>query len=1005
MTDVTPPDQHNDPAPTQKSSQHLLASGVVLAQRFEIIKLLGQGGQASVYEAFDQVLEEKCALKILLTDTQLDADSIDQLRNEVILARQLQHPSIVRVHEFYTDSDFTFFTMSLISGVTLTEKLDSTPQADHCLTWFKDLVSALNACHESGILHGDIKPANIVITDDDQLKLVDFGIGSTATGAITHHFSEGYTAPELAQSHTPTAASDRYALGKVLEQMMTAIDERSWKASALNRRELQKLATALQAAVPEQRPSLALCQDKLKPKTNSLKFITTGLVALSIVVAAGLWWWVPASTPPHSVSAEQTISTIAIHSDNDKVNSMADLIHLTLQAEPHIYSIEPATIQQLVSRLGIQPNQTERERSRLAQLTAAQYLLTLSQKSIGSTPQLHALLTVYPGEQVLLSETYAIADDTAQGIAAEVSQNVRSYLLTGKNITSTATTELELQLLEKLQAVRAENNQTALKQQLQALVDTEEVSSYFKLQARAELALIDEQYDAAAQIFDRLLKRYPKRADIFAQRAQVASWQGELEQARQFYQQALALDSQQPYWWFELARLKIIQGEIESALQQELTQALIIFRRRENDAGQGLILNAFGVGHLRLAQYQQAFDYFSQALDYRSADDHTDDRITTLGNLATTASILGDFAAADAALIEAKRLAEAQNAPLAVAHIENERGLLNEEQGLYRQALVHYKRALDLRLRDGDGYIQSQSINNVAFINFLLGDYSLAEVYWRQALQIVTELNETATLHSIQISLAHLLSAQGQFRQAEQLLVEVITADDLSPEANMTAHIQLSRLNFAQSRAATAVTNVVEAIRVAKQIDDTRGLIESVLWQTEMALHLHQYETVKKHLSELQRQADSFNREQALTYQWLQEMLQFKQQLKVDFHALADTILSQNWSQLLELKLLSELVLYGDFAAQHPIWERLEQIDNETVYAPHLVFLAAQKTPAAHQELQSKLKRFPSYWRNFELYRLLSTDESEQKAHNALQQLLENMNEEQRQAYQQFAGR
>ncbi|MGQ4277427.1 protein kinase domain-containing protein [Pseudidiomarina sp. E22-M8] len=1002
MTDVTKPEQPNDSAETKRSSQHLLVPGQELAQRFRIVRLLGQGGQASVYQAFDTVLEEECAIKILVADSQLTAESIEQLRNEVILARQLQHPNIVRVHEFYASDDFVFFTMSLIEGIPLSQALEHQPSAAQCLDWFKALVSALQSCHESGIIHGDIKPANIVVTEDDEIKVVDFGIGTTTTEAITHHFSEGYTAPELARSHVPTAASDRYALGKVLDQLLTACAPQSWQKAPVKRRALQQLATSLQAAEPEQRPSLAACLAALEPPTKRSLIAPLGLV-LIVVIFFGFWWWRAAPTPEATPTPIENIATIGIHS-NHELASIATLVHLTLQTEPTLYSIEPSTIRQLVERLGIQPERTERERSRLAQVTEADYLLTLSNKEVGDASQLHALLTIYPGEQVLLSNTYSVSDQTAQQLAAHVSSQLKNYLLKAEDSTANEITANELALLEQLQKVRTQDDPTLLYKQLQKIVDAE-VSAYWKLQARAELAQLDQQYEAAAKILDELLVLYPQRADIAAQRAQVAGQLGNLATAREFYQRALTLDPQQPYWWFELARLKIIQGEIQSALQQELTQALIIFGQQESDAGQGLILNAFGVGHLRLAQYQQAFRYFSQALDYRTAAQYPQDRITTLSNLATVASILGDFEAADTALKEATTLAEAQDDSLAVAHIENERGLLNEERGYYQRALEHYKRALDLRLRDGAPYVQSQSINNVAFINFLLGDYSLAEVYWRQALQIVTDLNETATLHSIQVSLAHLLGLQGQFRQAEQLLAELLTAEDISPEANMATHIQASRLNFAQSRMAAAAESISEAIRIANEIGDTRGLIESLLWQAEISFHLHQTAVLQSNLQQLDDLQEDFNREQALTYRWLSQMMNYRQKGSTDFADLIDDVLRQNWSRLLETKLLTELAFYGNFDATHPAWQRLKEISNETIYASHLLYLAAQNTPSAHQQLQEKLTRFPNYWRNFELYRVLSVEDAEQQAQIALQQLLEKMNEEQREAYQRFARR
>lgn len=993
MTDVN--DSSTQPwhaEPTRPSDLELLAPGTMLAERFRVVRLLGHGGQARVYEVFDTVLEQPCALKLLVANEHLSTEAIEQLRNEVLLTRQINHPNVVRVHEFYVTENYVFFTMSLITGTPLTDALDTNIAAADTVRWFQQLLSALQACHETGIIHGDIKPANCIVNDQGDLIVVDFGIGSQGHQATTTHFSAGYTAPELALSHRATHASDRYALGKVLAALLQATEQKSWANVKCKKSDLRKLAQALQADEPEQRPSLASCAAALAPKQrhHALWGSVAAIVVVAVVIIASLW----PSHKEQSAPAEQ-VSTLAIASDESTL-PLAQLTHLMLQAEPQLYSVEPDAVAQLTQQLGIRVMTSERERSRLAELTDAQYLLVLNRQLIGEQPHLLALLLRFPGEEILLNQTLPLSQETPRQLAQQVATRVSMALTQGQSTTELALNDQVADYLEQLQNAQQIGDIEQAENILKSMIDAPEVGEFWRQQARAQLAMSEQNYPLAAQVLDGLIANYPNRADVLEQRARVATALGELQAAREFYQQALALDPMQPMWWFELAKLKIIQGEMKEAISQELTRALLGFRQQENREGQGLVLNAFGVAYLRLAEVKQARDYFTMALPFRIAEQQPVERITTLSNIATTAAILGDYAAAEDALREARDLGVQTGDDLAVAHIENERGLLFEEQGLYQQALTHYKRALDFRLRSGDDYARSQSINNVAFINFLLGEFSLAEVYWRQALEIADAIDETATLHSIQISLAHLLILQGQFKQAEHILAELINTTDKSPDAQSNTQLQISRLNFAQGRMQAAAEAADNSVQIAEQLSDQRAITESLLWRAEIALHLHQNDLLSENLTQLRQYQDDFNHEQQLAFDWL---LLMHGELDDTAHDFAARVLNANVSRLLEMKLLSELVYNFEFSHDHQVWSRLNTILNETMYDVYFLTLAARGDAQSHQLLLSKIEGFPSYWRNFELLQVLSSVSTETLAQEALQQLLDNMNDSQREAY------
>ncbi|GAB3286990.1 protein kinase domain-containing protein [Pseudidiomarina andamanensis] len=993
------PDKHDNllsnHATTKLTTQTLLEPGQLLAERFRIVRLLGHGGQARVFEAYDEVLETPCALKVLAQEA--DSNEVEHLRNEVLLARQIHHVNVVRIHEFYATAQATFFTMSLVNGVVLSQALDDRPAAVDIIKWFKQLVSALQSCHESGVIHGDLKPDNLLIDTDGNLSIIDFGIGRTLDNNTTQFGSTGFVAPELAKSQQATTASDRYALGKTLALMLEASDASSWKNASIKKRSLQKLAVRLQTDTPNLRPSLAQCRDVLHFETSRLKQ-WAALVAVVLVILSFLVYMLPQE--PAERDSETSVTTIAIAMINGEP-ALAELTHLLLQAEPNIYSIEPQNVNQLIENLGIQPFESASERARLAQLTQAQYLLILTPRTLGGKLQLHTLLTAHPSEQVIFSKTFDTENVAPEQLVRAISEAFND-VLPNQNDESQPSDFIRYKVVQDLAAARAENDITKLTLKLRDVIDSPQMPAVLKLQARIELAIINQQFEPAASLLDQLLKQFPHRADVLAQRATVAAELNDLSGAREYYRLALSYDSNQPMWWFELARLKIIQGETESAINEELTQSLIQFRQREDLSGQGLILNAFGVAYLRLAKFDTAAQYFQQALEYRTEAREPRERITTLSNLATVLAITGQIDKADEALREATRLADAINDDLAVAHIENERGLLFEEQGDYYSALRHYKRALDIRLREGDDYVQSQSINNVAFINFLIGDFSLAEVYWRQALQIVESLDEQATLHSIQLNLVQLLIAQGQFNQAEQLLAELLRSNDKSAEANLSTQLQISRLNFLQGRMAVADEAGKQADQIAQSINDPRGAIESLLWRAEMAVLLHQTQLFEQHATSLKAFQNEFNREQRLIFDWLL-LLGQKENSQAELTAFAERVINQQPSRLVEIKLLSELVFRGKFPESATVWKRLEQISNERVFASYLPYLAARGFDNSKQLLQAALQQHASFWRNYELYSYLNDVAFDEQQRAAFERLIENMNEEQQQAYRAFA--
>lgn len=203
--------------------------GKTLDNRYEMVSVLGIGGMAVVYKAFDHKLKRHVAIKVLRDDVSMDAQSRRQFRTEYQAVGMLSHPNIRAVYDVVSSGDTEYIVMEYVDGINLKQYL----KKKGVLSWKEvlhfstQIAKALSHAHSKGIIHMDIKPQNVILPKDGTVKIADFGIAlleesmDNNEGAEEAIGSIHYISPEQARGETVDARTDIYSLGVVMYEMLT----------------------------------------------------------------------------------------------------------------------------------------------------------------------------------------------------------------------------------------------------------------------------------------------------------------------------------------------------------------------------------------------------------------------------------------------------------------------------------------------------------------------------------------------------------------------------------------------------------------------------------------------------------------------------------------------------------------------------------------------------------------------------------------------------------------
>jgi serine/threonine protein kinase len=205
----------------------IIRRGSLIATRYEITGMLGRGGMGVVYKAFDHTLEDPVAIKALRPDVAGDSDLVRRFRQEIRLARRVRHRNVCAIHEYAEDGALRCLAMELVEGMNLKQIIDQRGRfgTEEAFALSIQVADGLQAIHDAGIIHRDLKTANLMRDPQGLLRLMDFGIAKewrkdvTATSQVLG--TPEYVSPEQARGERVDFRSDIYALGIVMFEIFT----------------------------------------------------------------------------------------------------------------------------------------------------------------------------------------------------------------------------------------------------------------------------------------------------------------------------------------------------------------------------------------------------------------------------------------------------------------------------------------------------------------------------------------------------------------------------------------------------------------------------------------------------------------------------------------------------------------------------------------------------------------------------------------------------------------
>ncbi|MXV07318.1 MULTISPECIES: serine/threonine-protein kinase [unclassified Xanthomonas] len=849
-------------------AQESLTPGDVLAGRFRIERLLGIGGMGLVYLAHDQALGIDVAVKLLRPELAQRPQAFARFRQELLLARQVSSPHVVRIHDLAEHAGRWLISMDYVDGESLEARLQREERldVDTALRIAGDIARGLQAAHARGVVHRDLKPANILLQRGGDALISDFGVAcsmaSSGLGATLGNVigTPAYLSPEQARGDALDPRSDLYALGLILYEMLAGqvpfaggtlsetlaqrmlrepppvdrlrADVPGWLVRLLQRllrpQPRDRLQHAGEVIVAIERRQLPRDRRRWRRVGLGLAATLAGVALLGV----GAWQWQAqrASAPPPVVAAQPLPRLLVLPLAGEPGNAEQRLAlgaWLRGSLGETLTVVDDARTRQALRQYD-PTGQAPLDVAALRRLASAQRVLQPSLQRQGAGWRLQALL--HPASGAAQRLDGPVATDPAAAYAAWLP--IASRALLGEGAT----------LPDDLPAPAA-------------------------LQAYAR-GLAAQQRDDSAQALQQFASasaQAPQSAPLRLAEVVAAQAIGEEQKAREALSARAPTATARPHTLAMLEALRL-EAEDDLAAADRTWQALATARPDDSVVQLQFARVQAQAGHLDAARDRL------RALSQRDPDDP---RLwLALGKLAI---LSGNAATAvDDDLLRAQLLFRRGRDLYGEAETVNALGVGYGRLGLAQQAQAQYLRAVELRRQVGNRRGVATSLRNLAGTLSIGGAFAEAEQQLRQAQALYVELGDRDGQAAAANELGLLAEERGDYPQALQAFRGALTAWRALGDAHGVAetlnnigfaHFQLGDLDSAQAfweQAARAYADLNDAtgrVRTAQNLGllaTARGqwaqaqtLLTQALREAERHQMLEEVAVSRRNLAEL----------------------------------------------------------------------------------------------------------------------------------------------------------
>jgi tetratricopeptide (TPR) repeat protein len=908
--------QRHDPAATITGigAAHDLAPGSVLAGRFRIDGLVGVGGMGVVYRAHDLELDVPLALKLLRPEFARRPEALDRFRRELLLARQVSSPHVVRIHDIGQHEGLTFITMDYVPGESLERIIerDGPLPPERAVSLLRQLCEGLAAAHARQVVHRDLKPANVLVTPQGEALITDFGVarslsasGMTQAGVIVG--TPEYLSPEQARGEAVDGRSDLYALGLILYEMLSG---RLPFAGGTPAESLGQRLLRPPPPLSSLRPGLpawlvALCARLLRPRPSqrlpsaqavieaidrrrvprdplAWRRLAVGAAAV-LVLASGIAWLTqrpPIAPIPEPASPPRLILLPAAGAlSRAEARALDEHLSAWLRDDSSLPLADPGRTRAILDELGYTPDVALRNLQRLRDSASGGPVLALRVRRVDGSVEAGFELHEAGGSRRVQARAPSLTDAYREAAAAMwplLGQSPPPMpAWAGDDATLVALGEALLALdagegpaaaeglaraggrqplaeLRRVEALAAAGDVTGA---LHAAAGLAAGPARLAGEAALLAARIEGDSDASLARLGTLTAAFP--LDL-RYRLLLGEARGEAGERSAAETELLKVVAEDPGWaraWFLLGKYAILRGEARRAAEEYLLRAQLLYARSGDLVGQAETTNALGAALQRLGQIEEARGHYRRAAELRGRVGDRRGQAASLRNLANLQSVAGDFDGAEASLREAGEILETLRDRPGLASLYNSLGVLEEERGDYPRALEAYRRALALREELGDARGVAESLNNVGFAFHQLGEADNALVYWRQAARAYEGIEDPAGHLRVQQSLALLETGRGEWRAAEAHLESSLRmAEDLGLREELAAGLVLgAELARLRGRYADSLEAAARAAELFARGNDARGRTEALLQAARTALALGADSRAQSSLDELEQ--------------------------------------------------------------------------------------------------------------------------------------------------------